>query len=450
MQKQRAALYLRISQDRTGDEAGVSRQREDGRRLARRSGWTVVGEYTDNDTSAAGRQVRPEYERLLRDVEAGRVDVVIAWNMYRLLRTGRDRLRMLELGRDKGLTLAFVRGSVLDLSTPAGRLVGDLLGSVSQHEIDEKGDRHRRANLQARQAGRMPWTRRPFGYDTRDGQIVVVAREARELRRAARAIVDGERLAAVVRGMRVPTSTGGEWSNTSLRRALLNPRVAGQVSYKGEVLGEGEWPRILAPDLAAAVREILADPKRLKHKGNRLKYWLSGVCECGRCGGPMYATTNSGVMVYRCPACYLVRRMDHIDNAVEAVILARLALPDAAVLLTPSTDVAELRKAADELRNRRAGISALLADGLLTASDARPRLRELAAELAAVERDIAAAAGTSALGALATAEDVAAVWEGLDVESRRDVAEALLTPVVLPAGKGVRWNLDQLQILWKP
>jgi site-specific DNA recombinase len=106
-----AVLYLRQSQDRTGEELGVSRQREDGRRLAALRGWTIVAEHADNDLSAAGKRRRPGFEAVLQAVEAGRATCVIAWDMSRITRNARDRLRLLELGRDRGLVVAFVRAA---------------------------------------------------------------------------------------------------------------------------------------------------------------------------------------------------------------------------------------------------------------------------------------------------------------------------------------------------
>ena len=87
-----AALYLRQSRDFTGEEHGVTRQREDSEALAKRRGWTVSVIHTDNDTSAAGKKRRPGFEALMTDIESGRITAVIAWSLDRLTRNARDRL----------------------------------------------------------------------------------------------------------------------------------------------------------------------------------------------------------------------------------------------------------------------------------------------------------------------------------------------------------------------
>ena len=72
-----------------------------------------------------------------------------------------------ETGQKHGVIVALVRGSDMDPpTTPSGRLVMGVLGKVAQHEIDQKSDRQKTAQLQAARQGRRAGGRRPFGYDT--------------------------------------------------------------------------------------------------------------------------------------------------------------------------------------------------------------------------------------------------------------------------------------------
>ena len=67
-----AAVYLRVSLDRTGEHLAVDRQREDCRAIAKQRGWDVVEEYVDNSISASdARKNRPGYNRLVEDFERG-------------------------------------------------------------------------------------------------------------------------------------------------------------------------------------------------------------------------------------------------------------------------------------------------------------------------------------------------------------------------------------------
>ena len=64
----RAAVYTRISQDATGQRAGVTRQLEDCEALADRLGWEVTHRYDDNDLSAYSGRTRPGFEAVLKYV----------------------------------------------------------------------------------------------------------------------------------------------------------------------------------------------------------------------------------------------------------------------------------------------------------------------------------------------------------------------------------------------
>src|SRR4051794_26699959 len=89
-----AVIYLRMSQDRSGEAAGIERQREDCMAEAERLNLTVVGEYVDNGKSAYSGRPRPEFERLLEDARAGAFGVVVVWATDRLYRQMRDLTRI--------------------------------------------------------------------------------------------------------------------------------------------------------------------------------------------------------------------------------------------------------------------------------------------------------------------------------------------------------------------
>src|SRR4051794_36815060 len=114
------ALYARISRDADGEGLGVARQLEDCRALAERRGWGLVDEYVDNDISAYSGKSRPQYKRLLEDIRAGRVDIVVAWAPERLHRSPRELEDFLELIETCGIGVETVKAGVWDVSTSHG------------------------------------------------------------------------------------------------------------------------------------------------------------------------------------------------------------------------------------------------------------------------------------------------------------------------------------------
>ena len=195
------------------------------------------------------------------------------------------------------------------------------------------------------------------------------------------------------------------------------------------------------------------DPGRRTAFNTSARHLLSGIAECGVCDGPMYGTPiKSGErrwMAYRCHARHVTRRMDLVDEVVVGTILARLALPDALALLTPTEDVAGLRAEATGLRDRRDSLAAMLADGLLSPSAVRTQAGRITTELNEVERRIDAALGDNPAADLASATDVVAAWDAMPLESQRAVVRLLARVAVRPAGKGARFSPEQVAIEWR-
>jgi site-specific DNA recombinase len=90
----RAAIYVRISADRTGAGLGVARQEEDCRPLCARLGWVVVMVFCDNDVSAYSGKPRPQWDAMLAAITAGEV---ACWHVDRLTRSPRELEDVIDL-----------------------------------------------------------------------------------------------------------------------------------------------------------------------------------------------------------------------------------------------------------------------------------------------------------------------------------------------------------------
>lgn len=474
-----AVIYCRISEDRKGEEAGVTRQREDSEKLAAQRGLRVVEVLTDNDLSAKGKKRRPAFEQLLTMLAAGQVRVVIAWTWERLERNRRDSVRLIEAGQAAGATIALVRGNDLDMGTPAGRFVADLLSAQARNEIDVKGDRQSRQLLQAAEQGKWTGGRRPFGYE-KDG-VTIRENEAEAVRTAYWALLQGVSLRQIATGWnaagfltpqlsRRDNATPVTWSGNTVSRCLRKARYAGLRSHKGEILGKAEWPALVDADTWHTVQALLRDPTRRPTRGDQAL--LTGVALCGGCGHPVHAgSSKTATTIYRCarpgPAGdirHVSRSREQADNYVREVAIARLSRPDAAVFDTGQSHVdrGALVREADGIRQRLDGLAEAYADGDLSDSQLRAGTKRLRATLADVEQRLASTstAGENALRSVASAEDVAAAWDALTTEARRQILDLLMIITLHSPGRGARglydretgeWHLDPatVDIEWK-
>lgn len=302
----KAAIYLRISRDVSGESLGVSRQLEDCQALAKSLDWNVVEIYTDNDVSASSGKTRPGYKKMMADVEAGLIDGIIAWHPDRLYRRAVDLGPLVEVCKKHNTQIATCRAGTIDLTTPTGRLVAGLLAQVATYEGEAKSDRWKRSIRQRRETGTVhTMGPRLYGYD-RDGNIVPEERE--HLEWAAGQILDGAALVRTTynlneRGSR--TSLGNEWNRAGLRNTLTNPRLAGMSTLNGDVVGVGQWQPIFDAETHEALVAAFAVRAGSRPRQPRLNLLL-GIIKCGKCGQTLKGSRRypgngaPSIRTYRC------------------------------------------------------------------------------------------------------------------------------------------------------
>src|SRR5262250_1986010 len=128
----RVALYLRVS---TKNGQTVDNQRQAlTEAIGGRKGWVIVDEFADKGLSGAkGRDKRPEFDRLLKAIVRGKIDVVAAWSVDRLGRSLQDLVGFLGELNAVGCDLYLERQAV-DTTTPAGRALFQMLGVFAEFE----------------------------------------------------------------------------------------------------------------------------------------------------------------------------------------------------------------------------------------------------------------------------------------------------------------------------
>jgi DNA invertase Pin-like site-specific DNA recombinase len=146
----RAALYLRVSTD----SQTVENQERELRATALRLGHDIVAIYRDDGISGArGRDRRPGFDALHRDIARRKFDLVMAWSVCRLGRSLRDLLSLLEDMRAKNVDL-FLEKQGLDTSTPSGRLIFQVVGAFGEFEREMIRERVKSGMARAKAAGK--------------------------------------------------------------------------------------------------------------------------------------------------------------------------------------------------------------------------------------------------------------------------------------------------------
>ncbi|HTX95091.1 MAG TPA: recombinase family protein [Mycobacterium sp.] len=473
--KRSAAVYVRISQDRGGAGLGVERQETECRALAKRLGWTVAEVYCDNDLSAYTGRRRPEYERMLNDIEAGKITAVIAWHPDRLHRRSAELERYISVCERHRVENQTVTAGMWDLSTPSGRMTARQLGAVAAYESEHKSERLKSARIQQAKRGGHHGGIRCYGYTKGDsgGEKFskaprVIPEEAAEIAAACKAIAGGASLRSIVRDLnarKVPTATGkiGGWTSMRLRQTLMSPRIAGYSAHKGVIVGTAAWPAIVDDATWRTVEAILSNPARRTNHGGAgtgaVKWLGSGTytCTCGQRTLRVGVASGSKRRAYRCTnpdrsVTHVSRDGRALDAYVERVIVERLRRPGTVEKLLhrdDTADVAALRVEQVQLGERKDKAAAMFADGTIDAVQLATITKQTDKRAAEIAEVLAKAGWRSPLEPLAGG-DIAAAWSVLSLMQKRAILDAVAEVHVLPVTPTTRgFDPDGVRVEWK-
>lgn len=217
--------YARVSTDKQADH-GVSLLAQAAKinAMAALQDVQLAEMITDAGESAKSLS-RPGLERVLSLCDSGKVQTVIVAKLDRLTRSVRDLADLLERFEKRKVSLVSVAES-LDTGNAAGRLVLNIMVSVSQREREAVGERTAVALQHKRATGRVYSRIVPYGY-RRDGDSLQMVPEEQEVIARIKAWRDGEwtlqRIADALNGESIPTKLGSRWIARSVKDVLDNP-----------------------------------------------------------------------------------------------------------------------------------------------------------------------------------------------------------------------------------
>lgn len=473
-------MYARQS-DRVDE--GISQQIEALTARAEREKWRIVGPYVDNRTSASKeRGPGTAWARMLRDIDEGHIDVVLAMTAARLLRR---RVDVVQLAKPRRSVRVVTDRDGIDTSTMGGRIMLDVLTGMAEEEIAEKEARAIPYREKRRAAGHPAAGLVPFGYswvvaDKRDPawrdrqRYAVEPEEAAVLRFMSRELLGGASLGGIVAALNTgeaqdergaplgessrTTREGKPWITTTVRRMLISPYPAALLPPampEGEHYNAariewdrctpGAWEPILSADAVLAARHKLLNVSRLSHDGDtRAKWLLARVGRCGKCKGPlrscMTRTTAQSQRAYRCTAGCFQRPAAPIEAYIAEAVVGVLSAPGVLQHLPDEGgDVTALSARRSALIATRGEWFERAKAGTLAPHEWDALAAQHDAEIREIDAALADALTSDPLTEIVTSGDVREVWEGMTTERRRVVLSALVHRIdVLPVGKGRR------------
>jgi len=271
----RCAIYTRVSTDQglEQDFNSLDAQREASEAYIKsqaHEGWRLVRDRYDDGGYSGGSMDRPALRKLLTDVQARRIDVIVVYKVDRLTRSLADFAKLVETFDAHGVSFVSVTQS-FNTTTSMGRLTLNVLLSFAQFEREVTGERIRDKIAASKKKGMWMGGVVPLGYRVEERALRIVDDHAAIVRSLFRRYLEA---GSVVRlkqqldaeGVRIPiridgagrSTGGGLFSRGHIYKILSNPIYVGRIAHKGQV-HEGQHQPTVAHDLWDQVQQNLRD-----------------------------------------------------------------------------------------------------------------------------------------------------------------------------------------------
>jgi site-specific DNA recombinase len=302
--------YNSLDAQREAAEAYIASQRHEG--------WIALPELYDDGGFTGGNLERPALHRLIKDIEAGRVDMVVCYKVDRLSRPLLDFARLIEVFDRHNVSFVSVTQQ-FNTTTSMGRLILNILLSFAQFEREMISDRVRDKIAGAKRKGKFTGGMPVLGYDvdSQTHKLVVNSAEAETVRSIFKRYSELGSGLSVSRELNARgitrkswttkkgiTRTGKQWNSAHIYRILNNRVYLGETKHRDKTY-PGEHDAIVSKSLWDKVHAIIEhDSTSGKRKHDSIPALLKGIIRCGHCGYAMCSThTKRHGKTYRYYVC---------------------------------------------------------------------------------------------------------------------------------------------------
>ena len=306
----RCAIYTRVSTSEglSQDFNTLDNQREAAEAYIvsqKNQGWISLPDRYDDGGFTGGNMERPALRRLLRDIEDGKLDVILVYKIDRLSRSLIDFAQLIELFDRYNVSFVSVTQQFAT-NTPMGRLMLNILLSFAQYERELTAERTRDKMVAARRKGKWTGGMPMLGYDIapEGGKLIINKEEAIRIREIFNLYLEYNSLIKTARELNNRGWTTKQWitksgknrggkpfSKTNLHSLLKNPIYIGKIKYRDEWF-EGEHDPIIYEETWNRVQILLRrnGVKNGKKSGSQYNSLLKGLLYCASCGTSMIHT----------------------------------------------------------------------------------------------------------------------------------------------------------------
>ena len=312
--RMRCAVYTRKSSEEGLDQEynSIDAQRDAGHAYIasqRAEGWIAVADDYDDPAFSGGNMERPALKRLMADIEAGKIDVIVIYKIDRLTRSLADFSKMVEVFERQGVSFVSVTQQ-FNTTTSMGRLMLNVLLSFAQFEREVTGERIRDKIAASKRKGMWMGGIPPIGYDVANRRLIPNEAEAKTIAHIFQRFVDLGSTTKLVKELRLDGVTSKAWTTQDgkvregkpidkglIYKILNNRTYLGELRHK-ELWYQAEHPPIITKSIWDDVHAILSTNGRVRATTTRAKtqYLLKGIVfgSDGRAMSPFQTAKQNG------------------------------------------------------------------------------------------------------------------------------------------------------------
>ena len=307
--KLRVAAYCRVSTDSEEQRISLEAQKAHYESYIKSNeDWEYAGLYYDEGISGTKKDKRDGLLSLIADCEKGKIDLVLTKSISRFARNIMDCLELVRKLLDRGISIYFEKEN-LNTGSMESELMLSILSSLAEGESVSISENNKWSIQRRFRNGTFIVSYPPYGYENRNGEMVINEEQAKVVRFIFDEILAGEsahKVAVKLQEQGVPTKKGGTWTETTIRGILANEKYVGDIlfqktytdCYFNRHINHGEVDQYYMKDHHEAIirRDVFEKAQLLVEQNGREKgvekgsnkynkrYPFTGKIICGECG----------------------------------------------------------------------------------------------------------------------------------------------------------------------
>ena len=443
-------IYIRVSTEEQANEGySISAQRERLKAFCVAQNWQEHKFYVDEGISGRNTN-RPQLKKLMKDIEAGHINVLLVYRLDRLTRSVRDLHKILD-ELDKRNCIFRSATEIYDTSTAMGRMFITIVAAIAEWESANLGERVVMGQIEKARQGE--WAAQPpYGfYKDEHHKLHIHEEQIKAVKLMVQKVREGlsfRQLAIYMNTTEHKPKRGYKWHIRTLLDLMHNPALYGAMYWKGEIY-ENTHEGIMTKDEFEQLQKIITSRQNYKKRNvtSHFVYQMKIVCpDCGsRCTSERYTwkrkTDNAREVrnSYRCQVCALNQpdktsfsvREVKVDEALIEYMNDLILHPSTIGEVTEKDEATEIQKELKQIENKREKYQRAWASDLITDDEFKNRMDESRLRYEELQKELKGLRGNSRSNVniervYETAEQFVENYPELTQEERRNFVQTFI------------------------